>query len=54
MQQVLLQERVVSSGDLVMLTFGEPFGASGGTNTLTIVKVGETQQSQNSQPNINQ
>jgi pyruvate kinase len=54
MQQVLLQERVVSSGDLVMLTFGEPFGASGGTNTLTIVKVGATEQSQNSQPNVNQ
>ncbi len=54
MQQILLQERVVSTGDLVMLTFGEPFGASGGTNTLTIVKVGETQQVKNSQPYINQ
>lgn len=41
MQQVLLQERVVDSGDLVMLTFGEPFGSSGGTNTMTIVKIGE-------------
>jgi len=46
MQQVLLQERVVDSGDLVMLTFGEPFGDSGGTNTMMIVKIGENKQLQ--------
>ncbi|OIR06640.1 pyruvate kinase II [mine drainage metagenome] len=44
MQQILLQERVVDNGDLVMLTFGEPFGNSGGTNTMMIVKIGENKQ----------
>ena len=41
MEQVLLQEKVVSAGDLVLLTFGEPIGSPGGTNTLKIVKIGE-------------
>lgn len=41
MEQVLLQEKVVSAGDLVLLTFGEPIGSPGGTNTLKIIKVGE-------------
>lgn len=45
MEQVLLQEKVVSNGDLVLLTFGEPFGSSGGTNTLKIVKIGENRPS---------
>jgi len=40
MEQVLLQQRVVSTGDLVLLTFGEPIGSPGGTNTLKIVKIG--------------
>ncbi len=41
MEQVLLQERAVNPGDLVLLTFGEPIGSPGGTNTLKIVKIGE-------------
>jgi len=41
MEQVLLQEKVVSAGDLVLLTFGEPIGSPGGTNTLKIIKIGE-------------
>ena len=41
MEQVLLQEKVVNKGDLVLLTFGEPIGSPGGTNTLKIIKIGE-------------
>ncbi|HUU72863.1 MAG TPA: pyruvate kinase [Burkholderiales bacterium] len=32
---------VVTPGDLIIVTFGEPIGSSGGTNTMKIVKVGE-------------
>jgi len=39
MQEVLLQHCVVSAGDLVILTFGEPIGSLGGTNTLKIVTI---------------
>ncbi|HSH54283.1 MAG TPA: pyruvate kinase [Methylotenera sp.] len=45
MEQVLLQQKVVSTGDLVLLTFGEPIGSPGGTNTLKIVTIGENRQS---------
>jgi len=41
MQQVLLQQKVVDIGDLVLLTFGEPIGSLGGTNTMKIVKIGD-------------
>lgn len=41
MEQVLLKQGVVSAGDLVLLTFGEPIGHPGGTNTLKIVQIGE-------------
>lgn len=41
MEQVLLQQRAVVQGDLVLLTFGEPIGSPGGTNTLKFVKIGE-------------
>lgn len=41
MEQVLLKEKAVSTGDLVLFTFGEPIGSPGGTNTLRIVKIGE-------------
>lgn len=41
MEQVLLEQKVVENGDLVLLTFGEPIGSPGGTNTLKIVKIGE-------------
>lgn len=39
MQEVLLHHGVVSTGDLVILTFGEPIGSLGGTNTLKIVTI---------------
>ncbi len=32
---------VVTDGDLIVLTIGEPLGKSGGTNTMKIVRVGE-------------
>ena len=35
---------VVEEGDLIVITFGEPIGKSGGTNTMKIVKVGEHRQ----------
>jgi pyruvate kinase len=41
MEQVLLQQGVVNPGDTILLTFGEPIGSPGGTNTMKIVKVGE-------------
>ena len=37
----LLERGVVKLGDFIVLTIGEPFGKSGGTNTVKIVKVGE-------------
>lgn len=45
MEQVLLQQKAVDTGDLVLFTYGEPIGNLGGTNTLKIVKVGEMQAS---------
>ncbi|ROH84142.1 pyruvate kinase [Pseudomethylobacillus aquaticus] len=41
MEQVLLRNGVVQEGDLVLLTFGEPIGRAGGTNTMKIVRVRE-------------
>ena len=41
MEQVLLNNEAVENGDIVLLTFGEPIGSSGGTNTLKIIKIGE-------------
>ncbi|MFT4101010.1 MAG: pyruvate kinase [Burkholderiaceae bacterium] len=40
-ETTLLQAGFVTNGDLIVLTFGEPIGKSGGTNTLKIVRVGE-------------
>jgi pyruvate kinase len=40
-EKVLVDNRVVENGDLIVLTIGEPIGKSGGTNTMKIVKVGE-------------
>ncbi len=44
-EQLLLDREVVASGDLIVLTAGEPVGCTGGTNTLKIVRVGEDQAS---------
>ena len=40
-EENLLKAGVVEKGDLIVVTFGEPIGTSGGTNTMKIVKVGE-------------
>jgi len=40
----LIRAGAVQSGDLIVLTIGEPIGSPGGTNTLKIVKVGEHRQ----------
>lgn len=40
MEQVLLLEHAVNEGDLVLITFGEPIGCLGGTNTLKVVTIG--------------
>ncbi|MDP2811329.1 MAG: pyruvate kinase [Rhodocyclaceae bacterium] len=37
----LVRSGVVAPGDLIVMTFGEPIGQPGGTNTMKIVKVGE-------------
>ncbi len=39
MEQVLLKQGVVTGGDAVLFTFGEPIGSPGGTNTLKIVHI---------------
>jgi pyruvate kinase len=40
-ERLLIEAGVVEKGDLIALTIGEPIGASGGTNTMKIVRVGE-------------
>jgi pyruvate kinase len=40
-EKKLVDAGVVDIGDLIVVTFGEPIGSSGGTNTMKIVKVGE-------------
>lgn len=40
-EEQLISQGVVQKGDLIVLTFGEPIGSAGGTNTMKIVKVGE-------------
>jgi len=37
----LVQAGLVNPGDLIVITFGEPIGSPGGTNTMKIVRVGE-------------
>ncbi len=40
-EQRLLEVGVVHKGDLVIVTIGDPIGKSGGTNSLTILRVGQ-------------
>jgi pyruvate kinase len=40
-EELLVAKGVVTQGDLIVLTIGEPMGKSGGTNTMKIVRVGE-------------
>jgi pyruvate kinase len=41
-ERVLVDSGVVHNGDIIVLTIGEPIGKAGGTNTMKIVKVGES------------
>jgi len=41
-EAVLVRHGVVKPGDLIVLTIGEPIGKAGGTNTMKIVKVGDS------------
>ncbi len=40
-EQRLIEAGVVTKGDLIVLCYGDQMGLSGGTNTLTIVRVGD-------------
>ncbi|MCZ7562639.1 MAG: pyruvate kinase [Burkholderiales bacterium] len=40
-EEVLVRNGAVGSGDIIVVSFGEPIGSPGGTNTMKIVKVGE-------------
>ena len=40
-ERKLVEEGVVKKGDLIVLSYGDIRGVSGGTNTLTIVRVGD-------------
>jgi pyruvate kinase len=42
----LRRRGAVRDGDLIVLTIGEPIGKSGGTNTMKIVKVGDTRKTE--------
>ena len=44
-EKVLVESKAVKDGDLIVLTFGEPIGKAGGTNTMKIVKIGENRSS---------
>ena len=38
----MINAGAVETGDLMLFTVGEPIGQSGGTNTLKIVRVGDS------------
>jgi pyruvate kinase len=40
-ESALVQNKVVKQGDIIVITFGEPIGKAGGTNTMKIVRIGE-------------
>jgi pyruvate kinase len=40
-EDAMIASGAVETGDLIVLTIGEPIGKPGGTNTLKIIKVGE-------------
>ena len=42
-ETVLVENGVVTNGDMIVVTWGEPMGQVGGTNAMKIVKVGEFQ-----------
>jgi pyruvate kinase len=51
-EQHLVDRKVVSVGDLIVVTIGEPIGQSGGTNTMKIVKVSVSPTSKSTQLNL--
>jgi pyruvate kinase len=40
-EELLVEHKVVSKGDTVVVTWGEPMGKVGGTNSLKITKIGQ-------------
>ena len=40
-QAALVANGVIATGDIIVLTIGEPIGKAGGTNTMKIVKIGD-------------
>lgn len=40
-EEELLRSGAVEVGDLIVVTFGEPIGQAGGTNTMKLIRVGE-------------
>ncbi|MDB5755937.1 MAG: pyk [Massilia sp.] len=40
-EDLMVAKRIVSKGDMIVVTWGEPMGQVGGTNALKIVRVGE-------------
>jgi pyruvate kinase len=40
-QDLLLAKGMVQKGDMIVVTWGEPMGQTGGTNALKIMKIGE-------------
>jgi pyruvate kinase len=44
-EEELRRRGAVREGDLILLTIGEPIGQSGGTNTMKIVRVGDSKKS---------
>jgi pyruvate kinase len=41
-EEEMRRRGAVRDGDLILLTIGEPIGQSGGTNTMKIVRVGDS------------
>ncbi len=40
-EEALVKNGIVQEGDVIVVSFGEPIGSAGGTNTMKIVQVGE-------------
>ena len=41
-ENLLVKSGTVASGDLIVITIGEPLGKSGGTNSMKIVRIGDS------------
>lgn len=39
-ERILLQAQLVKAGDEVLVTYGEPFGTLGGTNSMKVIQIG--------------